>query len=77
MGWLFVVLGWRDTSVNHTDDIYLRVTTIIKRDIATLFRASHDNIRTCFAANNTTCRAALYSRNKKRYSLLQRRACTG
>lgn len=25
--------------MNHTDDIYLQVTTIIKRDIATLFRA--------------------------------------
>jgi len=58
MGQLFV--GWRESHMNHTDDIYLRVTTIIKRDIATLFRASRDNIRTCFA--DTTARAAaLYS----------------
>lgn len=61
-----LLVGCRNTSVNHTDDIYLRVTTIIKRDIATLFRALHDNTVLVCTPPTTPRAAALYSRNKKK-----------
>lgn len=76
---LLVVLGRRDASVNHTDEIYLRVTTIIERAISlyAISRGAHDDICACLrTANNATCRARArlcYSRNKKGSHSLRRR----